>query len=128
MSKLTFKRTHRVVKKASSDNHTYETVELDINSGLFKKSEVDSSDTFIRVNSGIFGEEFNKGKTYKLTGPQVKELETQFNAVRAERDWAPVEFRTTKEISKIENNALPDEVKFLVEGNNEMSSAPEVQG
>jgi len=116
------------VKKASSDNHTYETVELDINSGLFKKSEVDSSDTFIRVNSDIFGEEFNKGKTYKLTGPQVKELETQFNAVRAERDWAPVEFRTTKEISKIEKNALPDEVKFLVEGNNEMSSAPEVQG
>jgi hypothetical protein len=116
------------VKKANSENHTYETVEIDSTTGLFKRTEVNQNETFIRVNSGIFGEEFNKGKTYKLTGPQVKELETQFNAVRAERDWAPVEFRTTKEISKIEKNALPDEVKFLVEDNNEMSSAPEVQG
>lgn len=130
MTKLTYKRTHRLLQKASEDNYNYHTVEIDINSGLFKKVEVDAANTLIRVNTEVFGEEFNVGgKSNPLTIKQIKALEAQFNAVRAQRDWAPVEFRTTKEVSVIDQSVLPEELKHLAsEVNNDLSSSSEVQG
>lgn len=111
MEKLTFNKTHRVLQKATANND-YATIEIDASNGLYKKVQVDSKDTLIRVGSNIFGETFKLGKPKELTVKQLKQLQSEFNAVRAERDWEPIEFRISKEISKV---------------NNEMSSSPEIQ-
>ena len=129
MTKLTYKRTHRLLQRASDEDFNYHTVEIDITNGLFNKTEVDSKDTLIRVNNGVFGEAFNPVKNVALTVKQIKKLQDEFNAVRAERDWHPVEFRTTKEVDKVDKDSLPEEFKSLVEEiKNEVSSPSEVQG
>lgn len=108
MTKLTYKRTHRLLMKANDENFTYKTVELDINSGLFKKAEVDSAETLIRVNNEIFGEAFYLTTSKALTVKDIQKLQDQFNSVRAEKGWHSVEFRTTK---KVESEEVSDSSK-----------------
>lgn len=105
-----FIKTHRVLIKSTEEDFKYYTVEIDINSGYFKKTTVDSKDTKIRVNSNIFGEYFAAGDTHPLSDEDIIRIEGLFNAVRATREWAPVEFRRTKEVE------------------NEVSNTPEIQG
>lgn len=129
MTKLTFKKTHRLIQRASDSNFNYATVEIDITNGLFHKCQVDADDTLIRVKSGVFGEAFTKGKRIALSVDQINALQTEFNAVRAERNWYPVEFRTTKEVAKVDMGTLPEDIRNLTsELINEVSNTSQVQG
>lgn len=129
MTKLTFKKTHRLIQRASDSNFNYTTVEIDITNGLFNKCQVDADDTLIRVKSGIFGEAFTQGKRVALSVDQINTLQTEFNAVRAERNWYPVEFRTTKEVAKVDKSTLPEDIRNLTsELINEVSNTSQVQG
>ena len=128
MANLTFKKTHRVLQKMSNNN--YEMVEIDINSGFFKKVKTEDVQTLIKVNSEIFGEELNiLGKSKALNIKQIKALQVLFNNVRATKEFLPVEFRVIKELPLIDQSALPENLKHLLNGvNNDLSSSSEVQG
>lgn len=110
MGKLTFNKTHRMLIKATEEGYNYETVDIDINSGLFKKTTVASKDTKIRVNSEIYGEYFTVGGSHPCTIEDVIRIEKLFNNVRSSFDWKPVEFRkgNENEQKKEETNDTTD--------------------
>lgn len=84
--------------KSTDEDFKYHTVEIDTESGLFKKSVVDSKDTKIRVNNGIFGEQLTIGGSLPLTIDDITAVEAAFNSIRESKNWVPVEFRKTKEV------------------------------
>lgn len=102
-----FIKTHRLLIKSTKEDFKYHTVDIDINSGYFKKEIVDSKDTKIRVKNNIFGEYFASGDTHVMTNEDIVRIEGIFNTMRATREWEPVTFRK--------------------EGD-EVSNTPEVQG
>lgn len=112
MSKIKFNRTHRVLIKATEGNHGYDTYEIDINSGLFRKVTVKSNLTKIRVKQQIFGEYFYDGsKTAECSIDDIKRIEKLFNNVRKSLEWPEMTFR-----------------KEVKEENENMSNTSEVQG
>ena len=107
---MAFKKTHRLLVKAVEGDYGYYTVEIDINSGLFRKAEVNSNDTIIRVKSEVYGEQLCAGSNVPLSMEDIELLEAKFNSVRGDKGWDSITFRRAEEVE------------------NEVSSTSEVQG
>ena len=106
----TFRKTHRLLVKSTETDYKYNTVEIDINTGLYRRTEVDSKSTVIRVNSEIYGEQIGYSQNVPLSIEDIELLEAKFNSVREEKGWNTLEFRKSREVQ------------------DEVSSSPEVQG
>lgn len=89
-----FRATHRMLLRATVD-HNYETVEIDIINGTFKRVSVKMSQTKIRVNKSILGENMTSGKPLGLD--EIEAIASTFNEARVAAGYAALEFRTTEE-------------------------------
>jgi len=86
--------------KATTE-HNYETVDIDINNGTFKKSSVKMTETKIRVNKSILGEVlYMGGKPGPLGLDEVEVVAKAFNEVRTAAGFTALDFRTTEELPK----------------------------
>ena len=108
---MRFNKTHIVLIKATTGNYGYDVKEIDINSGLFRDTNIDSSKTHIRVKEEVFAEQIIYGEdSLPLSAGEIEMLEMKFNSIRAQKGWSPVVFRKTQEV------------------NDEVSNSPEIQG
>ena len=91
-----FKVSHTILDKATDTDYGYEVIDIDINSGLFKRKIVKSSNTSIRVNQEIFGET-TRGR---MLTAEVKDITHKFNEVRKQKGFEPVVFRCLEEANE----------------------------
>lgn len=95
-----FIATHRMLVKATEE-HNYETIEINIDNGLFRKTATKMTETKIRVNKSILGEVFSiGGKTKALGLDELDGVAKIFNEARVAAGYEVLEFRTTEEIKK----------------------------
>ena len=94
---IRFIATHRMLIKATTE-HEYDTVEIDINNGTFKKVSVKMTETKIRVNKSILGENLLSRKPLGLD--EIENVAKAFNEARVAAGFTALEFRTTEEIKK----------------------------
>lgn len=87
----TFSPTHRVIINASA-KRGYNIITIDINSGLYKKDDVNQNDTLIRVSKDILGEQLHYSGNKTLTFKEILEVGKQFNSRREEIGYKPINF------------------------------------
>jgi hypothetical protein len=93
-----FKPTHRMLVKATTE-HNYEAVDIDTNNGTFKKITVKMTETKIRVNKSILGENLITGKAISNLD-EIKMIAEGFNAVRVAAGYVALNFRLTEEVKR----------------------------
>ena len=98
MSNPKFFPTHRMLVKASEENFDYNTVEIDIINGTFKRTTVKANQTFIRVNKSILGEILNPHRPLGLD--EVDVVSKQFNEVRVATGFSALNFRVTEDVAQ----------------------------
>lgn len=96
MSKLKFNKTHRILVAATSGNHGYDMVDIDVENGTFHKNNVGQEETKIRVKKKLFAEKlcYNGGKDYNIPLKEKEALKIveKFNLKREELGFKPLEF------------------------------------
>jgi hypothetical protein len=95
---MKYKPTHRIVVKATSSDteaHSYECIDIDIHSGLFKKCLVKQNDTPIRIRDLLFGEILLTNKPMSLQ--ESLSVADSFNEKRAKLGYSKVEFNKLTE-------------------------------
>lgn len=94
---MKFSPTHRMLIKATTE-HEYDTVEIDINNGTFKKVSVKMTETKIRVNKSILGENLQSRKALGLD--EIEGIAKTFNEARVAAGFNALEFRLTEEVKR----------------------------
>lgn len=118
---LKFKPTHRMLVRATENSYGYDTVDIDINNGTFKRTIVKASETKIRVNKSILGEILNPHKPLGLN--EIDGVAKQFNEARVAAGYSALVFRTEdedrttalKELAKIDAS-LSQKTRDLTSG------------
>lgn len=100
---LKFKATHRMLIKATTE-HNYETVDIDIHNGTFKKTTVKMTETKIRVNKSILGENLITRKPIHNLD-EIGMVAECFNTVRVAAGYAALNFRLTEEVKREVSNS-----------------------
>ena len=98
MSTILFKPTHRMLVKATTE-HNYEIVDIDIHNGTFKRSSVKMTETKIRVNKSILGENLITGKPVCNLN-EIQMIAETFNVIRVKAGFKALELRVTEEPKK----------------------------
>jgi hypothetical protein len=88
---MKFQPTHRMLVKATTE-HNYETVDIDINNGTFKRVSVKMTETKIRVNKSILGENLMSKKPLGLD--EIENVAKLFNEARIAAGYDALNFRT----------------------------------
>lgn len=94
-----FSPTHRMLIKAI-DDHSYEMVEINIVTGLYRKCNIKMTETKIRVNKSILGEVFTSSGTKALGLDEIEGVANAFNEARITIGYEAMSFRLTEEIKK----------------------------
>lgn len=87
-----FNPTHRVLVKATESNHCYETIILDIKSGMFKRDLIKQQLTTIRVKENILAEVLCCNGNKPLNNNESLDLINKFNSVRVKAKFNPISF------------------------------------
>ena len=96
MKKLQFKRTHRVLVKATETGYDYDVITIDVNNGTYMKDKISSKTSKIRVNQGLIAEvlRYNGNKDYNigLTQDEALAIADKFNSKRIELGFEAIPF------------------------------------
>jgi len=97
---MKFKITHRILVKATENNHSYDVVAIDINSGMFKNMTVKQELTNIRVKQKLYSEDVNSGP---LDLQETTSLINEFNERRKQLGYNCLVFDRIEDIKSKES-------------------------